>query len=79
MDFAPGGDLLGLITKNLTKKQELGLTDECCDPSMTQFYVAEIVEAVEYLHSMHILHRDLKPESEWRMVIIKRMIFNNVY
>lgn len=64
MDFAPGGDLLGLITLNHTRKQAQGKIDECCDVATAQFYMAEIVEAVEYLHGMNILHRDLKPESE---------------
>ena len=64
MDFAPGGDLLGLITHEQNKKQKLGRTDEACDLACAQFYIAEIVEAVEYLHGMQILHRDLKPESK---------------
>ncbi len=63
MDFAPGGDLLGLITHEQNRKQKMGRTNEACDFACAQFYIAEIVEAVEYLHGMQILHRDLKPES----------------
>ena len=29
----------------------------------TCFYIAEIVDALEYLHTMRIVHRDLKPEN----------------
>lgn len=29
----------------------------------SQFYLAEIVLAIEHLHNMGIIHRDLKPEN----------------
>jgi serine/threonine protein kinase len=28
-----------------------------------QFFIAEIVEALEFLHDLKIAHRDLKPEN----------------
>eukprot|EP01135_Chromosphaera_perkinsii_P002866 Nk52_evm21s229 gene=Nk52_evmTU21s229 len=52
LSYASNGELLDYIRK-------LSSFDLQC----TQFYVAEIVLALEYLHSMEIIHRDLKPEN----------------
>ncbi|KAI9222391.1 kinase-like domain-containing protein [Blastocladiella britannica] len=52
IELAERGELLSYIRK-------LGSFDQ----PATRFYVAEIVTAIEYLHSKGILHRDLKPEN----------------
>eukprot|EP01083_Nonionella_stella_P142477 440921_1 len=49
MDYIPGGDLFGRIPVS-------GDRD-------VRFYVAEMVLAIEHLHSHDILYRDLKPEN----------------
>uniref|UniRef100_A0A8C9S4F2 3-phosphoinositide-dependent protein kinase 1 n=1 Tax=Scleropages formosus TaxID=113540 RepID=A0A8C9S4F2_SCLFO len=52
LSYAKNGELLKYIRK-------IGSFDETC----TRFYSAEIVCALEYLHSKGIIHRDLKPEN----------------
>lgn len=52
MEYMPGGDLYSLL-KAMSYFEE----------DMAKFYMAEIVLAVEYLHSRHITHRDLKPDN----------------
>ncbi|KAG9063406.1 pkb-activating kinase-like protein [Linnemannia hyalina] len=52
LELCQNGELLTYIKK-------LGSFDESC----TRFYVAQILTAVEYVHSQGVIHRDLKPEN----------------
>jgi len=52
LELCPNGELLDLIKKVGKFNNELA-----------KFYGAEIVNAVEYIHSKGIIHRDLKPEN----------------
>ena len=52
MEFCEGGELFDYIVKkdNLTERQSC-------------HFFHEIIEALDYLHSLNIVHRDLKPEN----------------
>ncbi|PIA53558.1 hypothetical protein AQUCO_00900262v1 [Aquilegia coerulea] len=52
--YCSGGDL------NVLRYRQ---NDRIFSPSVIRFYVAEIVCAIEYLHRMSIVYRDLKPEN----------------
>ncbi|XXG63359.1 hypothetical protein AAC387_Pa05g1570 [Persea americana] len=52
MEYLNGGDLYSLL-------RHLG----CLDEDVARIYIAEVVLALEYLHSLHVVHRDLKPDN----------------
>jgi len=52
LEYLPGGELFKLI-RNKVMMTEVD----------SRFYIAEIVLAVEQLHQMGIIYRDLKPEN----------------
>lgn len=52
MDYIPGGDLMSLLIK-------LGVFQE----SLARFYIGELVLAVESVHKMGFIHRDIKPDN----------------
>ncbi|KAK1315187.1 Serine/threonine-protein kinase AtPK1/AtPK6 [Acorus calamus] len=52
MEYLNGGDLYSLL-------RNLG----CLDEEVARIYIAEVVLALEYLHSEHVVHRDLKPDN----------------
>uniref|UniRef100_H3G7D1 non-specific serine/threonine protein kinase n=1 Tax=Phytophthora ramorum TaxID=164328 RepID=H3G7D1_PHYRM len=56
MELCRGGDLFG-------NQQEQGVSDAACSFELTQFYMAELVNALEYMHSQHVIHRDIKPDN----------------
>lgn len=52
LEYAAGGELFRHIKR-------LG----ACHPSCARWLTAELVNALEYIHSKAVLHRDLKPEN----------------
>ena len=51
IDYCPGGDLDTIIQTRFFEENE------------AKFYIAELIIAIDYLHTNNILYRDLKPEN----------------
>lgn len=52
MEFVPGGDMMTHLIKYDTFNEEV-----------TRFYIAEIVLAIESIHNLCYIHRDIKPDN----------------
>ncbi|XP_054835064.1 serine/threonine-protein kinase LATS1 isoform X1 [Eublepharis macularius] len=52
MDYIPGGDMMSLLIR-------MGVFPE----NMARFYIAELTCAVESVHKMGFIHRDIKPDN----------------
>ncbi len=52
MEFVPGGDLMTHLIRLDTFPEE-----------MTRFYIAETILAIESIHKLNYIHRDIKPDN----------------
>ena len=52
MEYCPGGDLMNVLIKKdiLTEKE-------------AKFYMVELILAIEYIHKLDCIHRDIKPDN----------------
>ncbi|KAL7746485.1 hypothetical protein RI367_008135 [Sorochytrium milnesiophthora] len=52
MEFLPGGDLMSMLIKYDTFSEDV-----------TRFYMAECIAAIESVHALGFIHRDIKPDN----------------
>ncbi|KAI9487855.1 MAG: camp-dependent protein kinase 2 [Benjaminiella poitrasii] len=52
MDYVPGGELFSILRRSKRFPDHVA-----------KFYAAEVILAIEYLHSKNVIYRDLKPEN----------------
>lgn len=52
MDYVPGGDLMSLLIKK-----------EVFSEKLSQFYIGELTCAIESVHNLGFIHRDIKPDN----------------
>ncbi|EYB92813.1 hypothetical protein Y032_0189g1172 [Ancylostoma ceylanicum] len=52
MEYVPGGDMMQLLINK-------GIFEE----KLARFYIAELTCAIEYVHSLGFIHRDIKPDN----------------
>ncbi|VDN06229.1 unnamed protein product [Thelazia callipaeda] len=52
MEFLPGGDMMTLLIKKDTLSEDI-----------TKFYIAEAALAIQAIHDLNFIHRDIKPDN----------------
>ncbi|RFN46963.1 agc/ndr/ndr protein kinase [Fusarium flagelliforme] len=52
MEYMPGGDFLGLLIRHYILQEHIA-----------QFYIAEMILAMEEAHRLNFIHRDIKPDN----------------
>jgi protein-serine/threonine kinase len=58
MEYCSGGEFFRALQTRPNK---------CVDEDAARFYAAEVTAALEYLHLMGFIYRDLKPESKFML------------
>ena len=61
MEYCSGGEFFRALQTRPNK---------CVDEDAARFYAAEVTAALEYLHLMGFIYRDLKPESRLHFFIL---------
>jgi len=64
MDLCKGGELQQLISHRANEQLgTYGIKNRACSFEDTRFYLAETTHAIQYLHGLGFIHRDVKPDN----------------
>ncbi|GLI63203.1 hypothetical protein VaNZ11_006102 [Volvox africanus] len=58
MEYVPGGNMVGYVTRKRETKSERG--GLCLDEDEARYFFRQLISAVEYCHRNNVAHRDLK-------------------
>lgn len=70
MEYCSGGEFFRALQTRPNK---------CVDEDAARFYAAEVTAALEYLHLMGFIYRDLKPESRLHPTILNANANPNLF
>jgi len=64
MDLCTGGELQKFISfRQQEARTKFGLTNRACSVEESRFYLAETASAMQHLHNLGFIHRDIKPDN----------------
>ncbi|KAJ3340756.1 Serine/threonine-protein kinase [Entophlyctis luteolus] len=65
MEFLPGGDMMTMLIKY-----------DVFPEDVTRFYIGECIEALEAVHALGFVHRDLKPDNLYFLSFERKLLMN---
>ena len=63
LELCHGENLQRFINSQSIEQDELGHSGVACSVDITRYYAAQILSALQYIHRLNIVHRDVKPEN----------------
>ncbi len=63
MEYVAGGTLLDMVNFYRNLNENNSIFQIACEPNVIEFYASELLQALIFVHSKNVVHRDLNPRN----------------